>query len=239
MHDHPFATLVTPTGPEPLISHLPLLYVADCEPHGTLLGHFARANPALARSPGPRIDRGLPRPACVRVSVVVRRTRASPCRPGTTRPCMRADRRGRRRPGRTRASILDALVHRFEAGPRSSVGTPDGARRGATRWSGRSSRSGCGSGASTPSSSCRRTAASRIARASRPRSSGKAMPTPRRPRRGCSPTAGRGIMSRPDREAAPAAADPPASASTSGCGRRGSTGRARSPRRRSMPARSG
>lgn len=44
-HDHPFATLLTPALPEPLITHLPLVHVADCEPHGTLLGHFARGNP--------------------------------------------------------------------------------------------------------------------------------------------------------------------------------------------------
>ena len=45
MHDHPFATLVTPTSPEPRVSHVPLLLVSDCEPHGTLIGHMARANP--------------------------------------------------------------------------------------------------------------------------------------------------------------------------------------------------
>ena len=45
VHDYPFATLVTPVLPEPLVTHLPLLHVADCEPHGTLVGHFARANP--------------------------------------------------------------------------------------------------------------------------------------------------------------------------------------------------
>ena len=45
IHDHPFATLVTPAAVEPCVSHLPLLLVSDCEPHGTLLGHFARANP--------------------------------------------------------------------------------------------------------------------------------------------------------------------------------------------------
>jgi len=45
MHEHPFATLVTPATPEPFISHLPLLFVPDCEPHGTLIGHMARANP--------------------------------------------------------------------------------------------------------------------------------------------------------------------------------------------------
>jgi len=45
LHDHSFATVVTPVAPEPLVTHVPLIYVADCEPHGTLLGHFARANP--------------------------------------------------------------------------------------------------------------------------------------------------------------------------------------------------
>jgi transcriptional regulator len=45
MHDHPFATLLTPVSPEPLISHVPLLFVPECEPHGTLIGHMARANP--------------------------------------------------------------------------------------------------------------------------------------------------------------------------------------------------
>lgn len=45
MHDHSFATLVTPHDAEPIVTHLPLLHVADCEPHGTLIGHFARANP--------------------------------------------------------------------------------------------------------------------------------------------------------------------------------------------------
>ncbi len=45
MHEHSFATLITPAAPEPMISHLPLLLVPGCEPHGTLLGHFARANP--------------------------------------------------------------------------------------------------------------------------------------------------------------------------------------------------
>ena len=45
IHDYPFATLVTPATPEPFVSHLPLLFVAGCEPNGTLLGHMARANP--------------------------------------------------------------------------------------------------------------------------------------------------------------------------------------------------
>jgi transcriptional regulator len=45
VHDHPFATLLTSDAPEPHVTHLPLVHVADREPHGTLLGHFARANP--------------------------------------------------------------------------------------------------------------------------------------------------------------------------------------------------
>lgn len=45
MHDHPFATLVTPGAAGTFVSHLPLLLVPGCEPHGTLIGHFARANP--------------------------------------------------------------------------------------------------------------------------------------------------------------------------------------------------
>jgi len=52
LHDHPFATLVTPTASEPFVSHVPLLHVADREPHGTLLGHFARANPHAAAAAG-------------------------------------------------------------------------------------------------------------------------------------------------------------------------------------------
>ena len=45
MHDHPFATLVTPASPEPWLSHVPLLFQPSCEPHGTLIGHVARGNP--------------------------------------------------------------------------------------------------------------------------------------------------------------------------------------------------
>jgi len=45
LHDYPFATLVTPGEPEPLVTHLPLLLGADGGPYGTLFGHFARANP--------------------------------------------------------------------------------------------------------------------------------------------------------------------------------------------------
>ena len=45
IHEHPFATLVTPGATEPLVTHLPLIHIADCEPNGTLHGHFARGNP--------------------------------------------------------------------------------------------------------------------------------------------------------------------------------------------------
>jgi transcriptional regulator len=45
LHDHPFATLITPGESEPGVTHLPLVHIADCDPHGTLLGHFARGNP--------------------------------------------------------------------------------------------------------------------------------------------------------------------------------------------------
>ena len=40
-----------PGASEPLVTHLPLLLVADCEPHGTLFGHFARANPHAQSDP--------------------------------------------------------------------------------------------------------------------------------------------------------------------------------------------
>ncbi|MGH8802774.1 MAG: FMN-binding negative transcriptional regulator, partial [Casimicrobiaceae bacterium] len=50
VHDYPFATLITPGAPEPSISHLPLLLVAGGEPHGTLVGHMARANPHWNRA---------------------------------------------------------------------------------------------------------------------------------------------------------------------------------------------
>jgi len=52
LRDHPFATLVTPGTPEPFISHLPLLLVPGREPHGTLIGHFARANPHWRQAAG-------------------------------------------------------------------------------------------------------------------------------------------------------------------------------------------
>lgn len=52
IHDYPFATLVTPGAIEPRVSHVPLLLVSSTEPHGTLLGHVARANPHWREAAG-------------------------------------------------------------------------------------------------------------------------------------------------------------------------------------------
>jgi len=52
MHDYPFATVITPAGGELHVSHVPLLHVPDGEPHGTLVGHFARANPHWLHAEG-------------------------------------------------------------------------------------------------------------------------------------------------------------------------------------------
>jgi transcriptional regulator len=51
LHEYPFATLITPTAAEPFVTHLPLIHVAEGGPHGTLFGHFARANPHSAAAP--------------------------------------------------------------------------------------------------------------------------------------------------------------------------------------------
>lgn len=61
MRKHSFATLVTQGKGGMAATHLPLLLDADAGPHGTLLGHVARANPqwktadgeALVIFPGP------------------------------------------------------------------------------------------------------------------------------------------------------------------------------------------
>lgn len=52
VRDYPFATLVTPAAGELHVSHLPLLHVPDGAPHGTLIGHFARANPHWRHAQG-------------------------------------------------------------------------------------------------------------------------------------------------------------------------------------------
>jgi transcriptional regulator len=52
IHDYPFATLITPAAPEPWVSHIPLLLTDAHKPHGTLIGHFARANPHWQHTKG-------------------------------------------------------------------------------------------------------------------------------------------------------------------------------------------
>jgi transcriptional regulator len=42
---HSFGLLVSQVGGEPFATHLPFLLDADAGPHGTLVGHVARANP--------------------------------------------------------------------------------------------------------------------------------------------------------------------------------------------------
>lgn len=44
MREHSFATLVTHDGVAPFASHLPMLFRPGLGPHGTLIGHMARAN---------------------------------------------------------------------------------------------------------------------------------------------------------------------------------------------------
>lgn len=43
--EHPFATLVTARDEGLAVTHLPLILLPDREPHGTIIGHVARANP--------------------------------------------------------------------------------------------------------------------------------------------------------------------------------------------------
>jgi transcriptional regulator len=45
VREHPFATLLTPTTAGIVVTHLPLVHRPGEGPHGTLVGHFARANP--------------------------------------------------------------------------------------------------------------------------------------------------------------------------------------------------
>ncbi len=115
VHDHPFATLLTPVAGEPQLSHVPLLWAGDCEPYGTLLGHFARANPhvehaaageSIAIFHGPH--------AYVSPSWYAQPAVAVPTwnyavvhAHGTLELA--------REPSETRA-ILDLLIHRFESG---------------------------------------------------------------------------------------------------------------------------
>jgi len=113
VHDYPFATLVTPGIPEPFVTHLPLLHVADCEPHGTLLGHFTRSNPHAAAPVAESIAIFHGPHAYVSPSWYAEPTTAVPTwnyavvhAHGTMQ--LAED------PAETRA-VLDLLVHRFES----------------------------------------------------------------------------------------------------------------------------
>ena len=114
VHDHPFATLVTPALPEPLVTHLPLIHIADCEPHGTLVGHFARANPhGQAAATGDSIAIFHGPHAYVSPSWYAEPGRAVP-----TWNYAVVHAHGRielaQRPAETQA-ILDLMIHRFES----------------------------------------------------------------------------------------------------------------------------
>ena len=50
--EHPFATLVTPSAPEPYVSHLPLLRQTGEDGKPALIGHFAGANPHAQHAGG-------------------------------------------------------------------------------------------------------------------------------------------------------------------------------------------
>src|SRR5688572_4064118 len=50
--EHPFATLVTPSSPEPFVSHLPLLRRTGEDGKPVLIGHFAGANPHAQHATG-------------------------------------------------------------------------------------------------------------------------------------------------------------------------------------------
>lgn len=52
MAAHSFATVVTRRGDEPFASHLPLLVDPATGPHGTLVGHLAKANPQASDAAG-------------------------------------------------------------------------------------------------------------------------------------------------------------------------------------------
>ena len=115
LHDHPFATLVTPMAAEPHVSHVPLLWVGDCEPHGALIGHFARANPHVANAAAAESIAIFHGPhAYVSPSWYAEPEAAVPTwnyavvhAHGTLELA--------RDPAETRA-ILDVLIHRFESG---------------------------------------------------------------------------------------------------------------------------
>ncbi len=141
LHEHPFATLVTPSAAEPFVTHLPLIHVADCEPHGTLHGHFARTNPhveaaahgaSLALFHGPH-------------AYVTPSWYADPAGAVPTWNYAVAHAHGTielaRDPAETRA-VLDLLIQRFEGFPRRALESGSHRGRASTPWCARSSASG-------------------------------------------------------------------------------------------------
>jgi len=122
VHDHPFATLVTPAAPEPHVSHVPLIWVGDCEPYGTLLGHFARANPHVEVAAGVESIAIFHGPH----AYVSPSWYADPAAAVPTWNYAVVHAHGAlelaREPAETRA-ILDLLIHRFESG-RDAPWTP-------------------------------------------------------------------------------------------------------------------
>ena len=220
--EHPFATLITAGAGEPQISHLPLLHQREPAPHGSLIGHMARANPhwshfgsgaSLAIFHGPH-------------AYVSPSWYAQPAIQVPTWNYAVVHVHGRAEIVADRAATLATLqqmIARFEGGRAAPWRLQlEGARLDAMVGAIVAFRSR--SSASTPNSSCRRTGTKRTAGGSRRRCEAKPMPTrpPRQP----------GWIVRP------AAIDPVAtarSASTSGYGRRASTAREASPRWRSRP----
>jgi hypothetical protein len=102
---------------EPQISHLPLLFHAEPEPNGILVGHMARANPHWRRfAEGPTIGR------CSRHPMRTCLRRGTPI-PEKAGPDLELRGRSRARPGRAwwrigaaTLAILHEMVERFESG---------------------------------------------------------------------------------------------------------------------------
>ncbi len=55
MADHPLATWVCVVEGQPVVNHLPFHLDETRGPHGTLIGHLARANPLWKASPSPGV----------------------------------------------------------------------------------------------------------------------------------------------------------------------------------------
>jgi transcriptional regulator len=55
LRDHPLATWVVQSGGGLLVNHIPFLLDASRGPHGTLIGHVARANPVWREAAGTEV----------------------------------------------------------------------------------------------------------------------------------------------------------------------------------------